>query len=794
MPKQKSLDTKALKNYLEAELFDQTLAVERVTQTLFKEAFLEHKKPFRAFFTFIGPQNSGKHYLAEKLQAFDPAIETLKTFHMDSYIENESTSVANSFAEELLGYIVEHPQVIMVFEDIEKADLQVQLMLYTLLSDTSEHSVDMSGVIFIVTTTRASHLLSRSDFKQLLKQEYQRAVSLLIENLSHARMHIAGTLEEAFDSKLLSLMHANSIVVFNTLTLSSLIKIGARALNSMSRHFLEQSHIELEYIAFDKLVSMLTLSLAPYLNAKYIKEQLPELLFSHLYQAIVQDETVSKICCRMSQKAEAFLEEVMQDQVQLLKRLREQHFRLSLEWDSFKEADTMVCEIKSAAFSKEPLSLGVERGFRSADIDFESIAGHKQVKKELMQMARLIKDEKRLAYFSLQAPKGMLLLGDAHIGKKMLAQAFAAEVDMPFQALSGAELFDEEKIHLLYEEAKKMAPSIVLLEDIDIQGIMGGVLSPVLPDPFIKELDALSQGRELEVFTIATAASIPSGLEALFATGYLDIKIDVPKLDMQARRFFIEQILKLPCDKNIDVDKVVRYISGMDGKELQEIGTAVALEAARKGKKKITQEMLLEQINSIKYGSKLETKQIRDLEKSMESTAYHEAGHAVLSYFLMPETKIEQVTVTPRRDALGFVSYRNEEFIDATSKEELFNNICVLMGGRAATIEKYGKEGLETGAVNDLEVANMHIYAAIALFGMDEELGNLSLSGIEQGYQKDLFKEKIEKRMLVWLERAEQKAAQTVKSHWNAIEAVAQRLIKEELIDGDELVSIIKMS
>jgi len=210
--------------------------------------------------------------------------------------------------------------------------------------------------------------------------------------------------------------------------------------------------------------------------------------------------------------------------------------------------------------------------------------------------------------------------------------------------------------------------------------------------------------------------------------------------------------------------------------------------------KELSEEILLEQINIIKYGTKLENKQIRDVEISMAKTAYHEAGHAVLSSILLPKIKIEQVTVAPRSESLGFVSYHNDDYIDAASKDDLFNDICILLAGRIAKIEKFGEDGMETGAVNDLEMATMQVYAAIALFGMDEELGYINISGLEEGYQNQLFKEKIENRILIWIDKATKKTKQEVKRLWPAIHAVAQELIKKEMIDGEELKEIIKNS
>ena len=249
--------------------------------------------------------------------------------------------------------------------------------------------------------------------------------------------------------------------------------------------------------------------------------------------------------------------------------------------------------------------------------------------------------------------------------------------------------------------------------------------------------------------------------------------------------------MKKPHDATIDVERVVRYISGLGGNELKRIGEEASLQCARKGLRELTEEILLEQINIIKYGTKLENKQIRDIETSMAKTAYHEAGHAVLSFTLLPNIKIEQVTVAPRSEALGFVSYHNDDYIDATSKEELFNDVCVLLAGRIAKMEKFGESGMETGAISDLEVANMQAYAAIALFGMDEELGYINVTGIESVYGRKILSKKIEERLLVWMSNAKEKTLQEVKRLWPAIEAVAKELIAKEVVDGEELKNII---
>lgn len=785
---------KTLETSLNELLFNQERAISMVVEALSKSDFISQKKLFRALFTFMGPANSGKHFLGQKLVELDDELETIKVFHMDWYAESDEGKASIQIEAEIINYIAANPRTLLVFEDIEKAELQVQLTIFALLTDKTNSKVDFSQTVVIFTTTRAASFIAQNDFKRLYAEDTFVAQSYLIERLAKEEVVLEGMIEQAFDKKLLSLINENSVVLFNKLSLASLIKIGARALHDMSQNFLHKSSIDIEYIGFDKVASLLTLSMTPYLNAKYIKEKLPETMFRHIYKGIKLLDDVKTVRCCVSKEAQEFCDEALRDEEKLLKQLRDQHQRVSLSWDYKVEDGVVMCEITKVAYANEVIKVSTESSFSASLVDFDDIAGHQKVKKELLEIADLLKDSSRLKRFGMTLPKGIVLHGPANIGKKMLARAFAKELDMPYLSISQSELFDENKIAEVYTKARQVSPSIVILEDIDIQGILGGNISAVSVAPFIDQLDALPPSLEPIVFTIATLALINPIQEPLIATGYLNMTIEVPKLDKEARRFFIEQVLTMPNDGKIDVDKVVRYISGMDGKELQKIANDAALFAVRKGKDFLTQEMLLEQINVIKYGSKLENKQMRDIEKSMETTAFHEAGHAVLSYFLMPDTKIEQVTVAPRSDALGFVSYNNEDYVDAISKDDMFHNICVLLAGRTVTMHKYGPDGLESGAVNDLEVASLQIYAAIAIFGMDEELANLSISGIEMGYSKELFSKKIESRMLVWLKEAQEKTQVEVEKHWTAITAVAKALIENEVIDGVELKDIIEGS
>ena len=785
---------KELESNLNENLFDQVLAVEMIVKNLAKTYLLETNNKVQSFFTFIGPANSGKHYCCELLEKINPKIENIKTFYMEQYSGSISSDqqIVIDFNNEVIDFVQNNPKAILVFEDIEKADLQVQLSIYTLFTNYDKSEIDFSNIVAIVTTTALSSLLQRKDLQILLKDEPLQAHTFLMEHLAKEQISFGDAFDIAFDRKLLSFLNEHTVVVFKRLNLKALIKIAGNSLQNMSQEFIEKSGVNLEFIEIEDVVSLLTLSLSPYINTRYIKQMIPKLMFNHIYDDLKIDDNTTQISYQVSKKAKQFLQKILKDEEQFLLKVTKQHKRISLNIDSSISDGKVECIIKDAFYVEEKLTVETHEAMHISDIKFKDVVGHKKVKEELNEILTLIKEPKKLKRFDLSVPKGMFLYGPAGIGKKLIARAFAGEANIPYIVINGSDLFNKTNIHNAYIQAYSSAPAIIILEDIDIPGILNGVISTMSLEPVMEELDKLQQSFESPIFTIITLSSNANISADLLQSNRIAIHIEVPKLDMETRRFFIQDVLKKPHDKNIDIERVVRYISGMGGNELKRIGQEASLYAARKGLKELTEEILLEQINIIKYGTKLENKQIRDIETSMSKTAYHEAGHAVLSSVLLPNIKIEQVTVSPRSEALGFVSYHNEEYIDATTKEELFNDVCVLLAGRISEMQKYGTDGMESGAVNDLEIATTQVYAAIALFGMDEKLGYINVAGLESVSAKPILSEKIEERILVWIDEATKNTQKEVKRLWKAIDAVALALIEKEMIDGEELKSIIE--
>lgn len=419
-------------------------------------------------------------------------------------------------------------------------------------------------------------------------------------------------------------------------------------------------------------------------------------------------------------------------------------------------------------------------------ISFDDVVGHKQVKERLRSIIKIIKNPKRLKEFDTPAPKGLLIYGPVSVGKIMLAKAFSKEAGLSYLEISGSKLFELDYIKEVYEIASKHAPCVVILEDIDIKGIIQGAITNVSFSDIGKVLESV----DALVFTIATAETLDAIDPVLTAPEKLDFLLEVSKLDKDARKFFIEKIMLKPHDPKIDTERIVRYITGMSAMDLERLGRMAALNVIEQEKEQITEEILIEQINIIKYGHKVETQMVKNLEEELKMTAYHEAAHAVLSFLLLPHIKIEQVTISRRSKMLGFVSYNAEDQLSNITKEELFNDVCVLLSGRTAKIKKAGSGHMDSGAVDDLSQASLEVYAAITNLGMDKELGFINIESIAL-IDNYFLSPQIEKRFLHWIDVAKKRTEKLVDEHWDKIEKLALKLIEKEIVEGDELSQII---
>lgn len=786
-------------------VYDQDDAIDVVIDAFIHLACRPVEAPPKAIFTFIGPPYVGKAYLARCLATLSKDYPSFRQFDMGQYTtpEDEARLLGQVGYDggpdgELTIFLKNHPRAILLFDEIEKADVRLQAGLLDILTgDPEETGLDCREVLVIFTSTLGGALYQSPSFMEAARENRLQAQSLLIDALSKERRIVADAVQPVIAPKLLSVMSQTSMVIFRRLSLDAIVRIGKQALKTLSRHFSETTGIEIVFENFLPMVKLLVLSFTPDINMRRIRKRLPDLLLGQVTQYVRDgNPPPAKAVFRISREAHAFLARRYRMSDHRSQQLFIRNETVELGWEIARTGDDATFTLARVALRQLPPSKPLFQDdlpeVKFSSTGFEDIAGHEPVKKHLREILSILEKTDKIKDFGIAMPKGVLLHGPSGVGKTLLGKAFAREANLPFVYASGSDLFDPNFIRQVYQKARVYAPSIVFLDEIDIKGVVEGTLTPIPVEQILMELEALPSDPGEFVFTVVTAQLREDVNPELVSPGRIDISVEVPELDREARRFFIEKILEKPNDGKIDVDKVVRYISGMSGYELERIGQEAALYAIRNDLDCITEEILIDQINTIKYGRKIDRKQIRNIEEDLRKTAVHEAAHAVLSYTLLPHIKIEQVTITPRSHTLGFVAYSGEDFEDNISREEIFNNICVMLAGRTAQMRQFGPDGMDSGAGNDLEQATYMAYLAIALLGMDEEIGFVHVDTLQHHVNTTMFQAVLEERIRHWIRDASARAEMLVEKHWNRIEHLASVLIHQEIIDGTELDMLMK--
>lgn len=417
------------------------------------------------------------------------------------------------------------------------------------------------------------------------------------------------------------------------------------------------------------------------------------------------------------------------------------------------------------------------------DVSFDRIAGHTMIKNRLRETVKYLRDPGLLKALGVGTPRGMLFYGPPGTGKTMLAKALAHEADLPFMATTGSELLRYGLMKKVFSRARDYAPSILFIDEIDAIGTRNGGDGDVVINQLLSEIDGFDSRGDILVIG---ATNYREKLDpALLRSGRIDLHIHVPILDREARAHFIDMMLEKQHDGRINRDRLLDYSAGMSGADLAKVGRESTLEALRRGKDRLTEEIIVEMINIVKYGEKLES---RSLKKQIGAMAYHEAGHAVVMHVLQPDTTIEQVNICPRENMLSFVSYRDDGEEGNMTRQDLLDKVAIALAGRMAQIKKFGVSGCDTGAGSDLAFATRLCHAAIAYYGMDSQVGALNIRNVEDSLQGHLTS-LIGERVHVWMKGVEERTRTLVEENWRLIESLARRLIREEIIDGRHALS-----
>ena len=437
-------------------------------------------------------------------------------------------------------------------------------------------------------------------------------------------------------------------------------------------------------------------------------------------------------------------------------------------------------------------------------ITFKDVAGLGEVKVEIMEIVDFLRNPKKYNNLGGKIPKGALLIGPPGTGKTLIAKATAGEADVPFFSISGSDFVEmfvgvgASRVRDLFKQAKEKAPCIVFIDEIDAIGRARskniGYSSNDERENTLNQLLTEMDGFGTNAGVIILAATNRADIldKALLRAGRFDRQIYVDLPDVNEREAIIAvHVRNLKIEKNLDLKFIALQTPGFSGADLANVCNEAALMAARKGKKDIGKQDFLDAIDRIIGGLEHRGRVITENEK--KTIAYHEAGHATVSWLLEYANPLVKVTIVPRGKALGAAWYMPEER-QITTTEQLKHEMAALLGGRAAEEIIFGE--VSTGALNDLERATRQAYAMIAYYGMGgDKVRNLSYynsTGQEQ-FSKPYSEQtalEIDKESKALIDEAYKRAVTILKEHRAGLDELAAQLIEKEVVFAEDLERI----
>jgi len=431
-----------------------------------------------------------------------------------------------------------------------------------------------------------------------------------------------------------------------------------------------------------------------------------------------------------------------------------------------------------------------------SDVRFTDIAGLDEEKGELLEIVDFLKKPKKYREMGAKIPRGILLYGKPGTGKTLIAKAIAGEAEVPFISMSGSEFIEmfaglgASRVRKLFEKAKKLAPCIIFIDEIDAIGSRRTSNSGAETEnnqtlnQLLVEMDGFNS---TETVIVLAATNRPEMLDkALLRPGRFDRQIVVPTPDIVGR----EEILKLHSkDKkfadDINFKDLAGDTAGFTGAELANVLNEAAIIATRNNKPAIDQKDIESAIKKITVGLEKSNRVVSEKDKKL--TAYHEAGHAVVSKFLETQSDVKEVSIIPRGVAGGYTMYKTNEDKFYISRTELLEKMIALMGGRAA--EKLVLNEISTGASNDLEVATGIARDMLTVYGMSDSIGPLSLK-VDDPYELQIYGDKVidqvGNQIQELVDNAYVSAQQILLQHREILDRVAARLMEKEIIYAEE--------
>ena len=440
---------------------------------------------------------------------------------------------------------------------------------------------------------------------------------------------------------------------------------------------------------------------------------------------------------------------------------------------------------------------------KSTNVTFKDVAGLVGAKEEIVEIVEFLKNPKKYTELGAKIPKGALLVGPPGTGKTLLAKAVAGEAKVPFFSLSGSDFVEmfvgvgASRVRDLFRQAKEKAPSIIFIDEIDAIGRARGKNNGFNSNDerentlnqLLTEMDGFGTNSGVIILAATNRADVLDA--ALMRAGRFDRQIYVDMPDLNERKEIFQVHLKpLKLVEGLDIDFLAKQTPGFSGADIANLCNEAALIAARHNKKHVEKQDFLDAVDRIVGGLEKKNKIITKVEK--KSIAFHEAGHATISWMLQYAHPLVKVTIVPRGQSLGAAWYLPEER-SITTTEQILDQMCSALGGRAAEQLTFGK--ISTGALSDLEKVTKQAYAMVSIYGLNERVGNISFydsqgrDSFTKPYSEDTARI-IDEEVSKLVEGQYQRALQVLAENQDKLTELAEQLLTTEVIFKEDLERI----
>lgn len=833
-----SLPSELLKPYTKAlstQVFGQPLALSRFDETLLISAWMPNKHGLPETFLLAGPAATGKstfvQALREEWELRGGEHITMDLSSMRSHNEGFGliglrAGYDSAGAGRLTTFVHENPDALVVLENVTQAHPNVQALLIPLLTTgklTDEYGfgagaergrpksreVSFSQATVVMTCTVGGELFEQPANLKRYTSDPDGLIALLKDAMGNltsdgARSRTPSAERSMQSSPLIPYLRQVNMLPFRPLDLAALERIALTGLSDLEQA-LADKQVKINWVsdrgdARQKLARLLALSSAPQFSPMMVRQLASDMILRPWLHQNPNLADIRNATIRFDEDVFA-TSDLSQEPAVLQREFFRRNQRLAFSLTVEKPEQLLVSDIRIDRVATQR-DYGVDSGLvvEVPQLWFKDIFGHDIIKDRLAEVVRLLKDTNPQNELSL--PRGMLLYGQPGTGKTMLAKALASEAGLPFIAVSGPQLLQIDTIREIFRRARQYAPCLVFLDEIDALGVRGrGGVDPCI-NQLLVEIDGFRAIDEGHVFVIAATNFRNKVDPALTRSGRLDLCLEVPLLDRNARRHFLQKLqveTRLKPGEQFPMNDLLELSAGMTGADLDKLVREVQLTAIRRGLHEVTCADLLEELNVIKHGARLENPSLR---AQLAVTAHHEAGHAVVSHALNPDVRIEQVSIVPRRNALGFTAYSEESLSQRSfDRQEVIDLICVALGGRVAQ-RKYMvqldgdqavERGSDAGAESDLKQATRLAWQAITSWGLDTDFGWISTQPWgENESTPALLEEHATQRVKEWINEARVRTEQLVEANWSVVRLLAEGLLTEEMLLGEQLDQLLK--